>query len=189
MSKLGYYGEFFFYPVAVVVSMAAITWRGSVDRWTVVLGAFAAGALLWTLVEYLLHRYILHHLPYIKEMHEAHHNEQDALIGTPIWVSLASFAGLLVIPLWFTAGPIITAATTAGMMLGYFWFESVHHVLHHWTIKPGTYAFRLKRRHMLHHHFDNAGNFGVTNGLWDVVFGTNVTVRAAGDKTSSATRG
>jgi sterol desaturase/sphingolipid hydroxylase (fatty acid hydroxylase superfamily) len=189
MSKLGYYGEFFFYPVAVVVSMAAITWRGSVDRWTVVLGALAAGALLWTLVEYLLHRYILHHLPYIKEMHEAHHNEQDALIGTPIWVSLASFAGLLVIPLWFTAGPIITAATTAGMMLGYFWFESVHHVLHHWTIKPDTYAFRLKRRHMLHHHFDNAGNFGVTNGLWDVVFGTNVTVRAAGDKTSSATRG
>ena len=42
MSKLGYYGEVFFYPVAVVVSMAAITWRGSVDRWTVVLGALVA---------------------------------------------------------------------------------------------------------------------------------------------------
>ena len=50
-------------------------------RWIVAAGAFAVGALLWTLVEYLLHRYILHHLPYIKEMHEAHHNEQDALVG------------------------------------------------------------------------------------------------------------
>jgi sterol desaturase/sphingolipid hydroxylase (fatty acid hydroxylase superfamily) len=30
---------------------------------------------------------------------------------------------------------------------------------------------------MLHHHFDEKGNFGVTNGYWDVVFGTDIKVR------------
>ena len=32
---------------------------------------------------------------------------------------------------------------------------------------------------MLHHHFDEMGNFGVTSGFWDVVFGTDVKVRVA----------
>ncbi len=32
---------------------------------------------------------------------------------------------------------------------------------------------------MLHHHFDEKGNFGVTSSFWDVVFGTDLKVRVA----------
>jgi sterol desaturase/sphingolipid hydroxylase (fatty acid hydroxylase superfamily) len=59
-------------------------------------------------------------------------------------------------------------------MLGYLWYVSVHHIVHHWKAEPGTYAYALKRRHMLHHHFDDMGNFGVTSGFWDRVFGTDL---------------
>ena len=101
-------------------------------------------------------------------------------------MSLGSFAIFLVLPAWFVIGPTATAGLTAGMMLGYVCFEGVHHILHHWRITPGTYAYRLKRRHLLHHHFDSAGNFGVTNGLWDVVLGTDLKVRAK-DRDASKT--
>lgn len=174
--KIIYYGEFIFYA-AVIAGLAAVAlWQASPDRSVMWLAAFTAGIWLWTLVEYLLHRYVLHHVPHIKEMHQAHHDEQDALIGTPVWISFGSFAVFLVLPAWFFMGPTAAAGLTAGMMLGYVWFGGVHHVLHHWRIRPGTYVYGLKRRHMLHHHFDDAGNFGVTTGFWDVVFGTDVRV-------------
>jgi len=32
---------------------------------------------------------------------------------------------------------------------------------------------------MLHHHVDDAGNFGVSTGFWDVVFGTDIKVGRA----------
>jgi sterol desaturase/sphingolipid hydroxylase (fatty acid hydroxylase superfamily) len=177
LGKVGYYGEFVVYPVVIVVLAAVVLWRASPERGAIGLAAFVAGVGLWTLVEYALHRYVLHHAPYIKEMHEAHHEEQSALVGTPMWISLGSFAVFLVLPAWLIVGPMATAGLTAGMMLGYFCFEGVHHILHHWHIEPGTYAYRLKRRHMLHHHFDDKGNFGVTNGFWDTVFGTDIKVR------------
>ena len=172
--KINYYGEFIIYPALIAGLTVAALWQASPERYALWLAAFVTGVGLWTLVEYLLHRYVLHHMPYIKQMHYAHHDEQDALVGTPIWISLCSFAVLLILPLWLVTDPTIAAGVTAGMMLGYFCFEGVHHVLHHWRIRPGTYAYRLKRRHMLHHHFDDAGNFGVTNGFWDTVFRTDI---------------
>ena len=151
--KIAYYGEFIVYPTLIAVLAAAAFWQVSPGRSMVWLAAFVAGLLLWTLVEYVLHRYVLHHMPYIKEMHQAHHDEQEALLGTSIWISLGSFAIFLVLPAWFVIGPTATAGLTAGMMLGYVCFEGVHHILHHWRITPGTYAYRLKRRHLLHRHF------------------------------------
>ena len=58
--------------------------------------------------KYALHRYVLHHVPYIKEMHEARHDDWRALIVTPVWLSLGSFAGFLVLPMWLVANPTVT---------------------------------------------------------------------------------
>jgi sterol desaturase/sphingolipid hydroxylase (fatty acid hydroxylase superfamily) len=112
-------------------------------------------------------------------MHEAHHDDQRALVVTPIWLSLAMFAGLAFLPLGLVAGAAVSAGLTGGLMLGYFCFEGVHHIIHHCRLDPGTFGYRLKRRHMLHHHVDAQGNFGVTNGFWDIVFGTDVKVRGS----------
>jgi sterol desaturase/sphingolipid hydroxylase (fatty acid hydroxylase superfamily) len=176
LGKVGYYAEFVVYPVLTAGLAATALWQAP-QRGAIWLSTFIAGVGLWTLVEYVLHRYVLHHVPYIKEMHEAHHGDQQALIGTPVWLSLAIFAGAVFLPLWFVTDPVVTAGLTGGLMLGYFCYGGAHHIIHHWHVEPGTFGYRLKRRHLLHHHFDDKGNFGVTNSLWDVVFGTNIKVR------------
>jgi sterol desaturase/sphingolipid hydroxylase (fatty acid hydroxylase superfamily) len=63
-------------------------------------------------------------------------------------------------------------------MSGYFWYAFVHHAIHHWHLRHDTYLYRLKRRHAQHHYTDEGGNFGVTNGFWDKVFGTDIGQRA-----------
>jgi sterol desaturase/sphingolipid hydroxylase (fatty acid hydroxylase superfamily) len=179
LGKVGYYGDFVVYPVAIAGLAVYAIWQGPPGGWSVWLGAFVTGAAAWTLIEYILHRFVLHHVPFIKDMHDAHHEDQLALIGTPIWISLAIMVVFVLIPLSLLTERHIAIGLACGLMLGHFWYGSVHHILHHWNIQPGTYFYRLKRRHMLHHHFDEMGNFGVTSGFWDVVFGTDVKVRVA----------
>ncbi|CAN5248069.1 sterol desaturase family protein [soil metagenome] len=179
LGKVGYYGDFFVYPVVISGLAVYAIWTAAAGGWASWLGAFIAGAAAWTLVEYLLHRFVLHHVPYIKAMHEAHHDDQLALIGTPIWISLAVMVVVVLVPLSLVTERPIAIGLACGLMLGHFWYGSVHHIIHHWTLKQGGYFYRLKRRHMLHHHFDEMGNFGVTNGFWDVIFGTNINVRVA----------
>jgi sterol desaturase/sphingolipid hydroxylase (fatty acid hydroxylase superfamily) len=111
-------------------------------------------------------------------MHDAHHSDQAALIGTPVWLSFLIFAVLVFLPLWLLTTPIITAGITGGLMLGYFFYGGAHHIIHHWRVEAGSLGYKLKRRHMLHHHFDENGNFGVTTGFWDIVFGTDLKVRS-----------
>jgi sterol desaturase/sphingolipid hydroxylase (fatty acid hydroxylase superfamily) len=179
LGKISYYADFYIYPAAIAGLAAFAIWQGPPGGWATWLGAFVSGVGLWTLIEYLLHRFVLHHVPYIKEMHDAHHHDQTALIGTPIWISLSIMVVFVLIPLNFVVEQHVAIGLACGLMLGHFWYGGVHHILHHWKIEPGSYWYRLKRRHMLHHHFDEMGNFGVTSGFWDVVFGTDIKVRVA----------
>jgi sterol desaturase/sphingolipid hydroxylase (fatty acid hydroxylase superfamily) len=187
LSKVGYYSEFVVYPVITTGLALPAFWQAP-DQAPVWLATFAAGVAMWTLIEYLLHRYVLHHVPYIKELHDDHHSHQQALIGTPIWLSLSLFAVFAFIPLWLLTTPVVTAGLAGGLMLGYFFYGGAHHIIHHWRVEPDTFGYRLKRRHMLHHHFDDNGNFGVTNGFWDVVFATNIKVRGP-SRSGEATTG
>lgn len=176
LGKVGYYGDFVVYPLVIVGVATVAFWRASPEQFATTMTALVLGIGIWTLVEYTLHRYVLHHLPHIKEMHDGHHNDQTALIGTPIWLSLALFVGLVYLPLLVLV-PAIAGGLTAGFMAGYLWYVTVHHLIHHDGLGRSAYAYRLKRRHMLHHHFDDEGNFGVTSGFWDLVFGTDIKVR------------
>jgi sterol desaturase/sphingolipid hydroxylase (fatty acid hydroxylase superfamily) len=107
-------------------------------------------------------------------MHEAHHEDQKALIGTPTWLSLSIWAIVVLIPIWYVAGYSAASAFSVGMMVGYLWYISVHHIVHHWEPRVGSYGYGLRRRHALHHHFDDMGNFGVSSGFWDKIFGTDI---------------
>ena len=179
LGRIAYYADFYVYPLAITALAAYAIWQGPRGGWATWLGAFVSGVALWTLVEYVLHRFVLHHVPYIKEAHDAHHQDQQALIGTPIWISLTIMVVFVLVPLNFLVEQHVAIGLACGLMFGHFWYGGVHHILHHWKIEPGTYLYRLKRHHMLHHHFDEKGNFGVTSNFWDVVFGTDLKVRVA----------
>jgi sterol desaturase/sphingolipid hydroxylase (fatty acid hydroxylase superfamily) len=177
LSPIAYYGDFVLFglaiPAVAVAGIAAGQW--SVAAIETVVPLTVAGAILWTLLEYLAHRYVFHKVPWIHELHEAHHHDQMALISVPTFASAAVAVVVVFLPLWLAMGTVAACGLTAGLMFGYLVYGICHHALHHWTFKPDGLGMALKRRHALHHHFDEGMNFGVTTGFWDKVFGTDVT--------------
>ena len=173
LSRFGYYLDFFAYPVLLFALGAfgshLLDWR-QLSIWATL---WIAALASWTLLEYLLHRLAFHHLPIIRQMHQRHHVEEGACDGTPTWISVPAFGILVFLPAYFASDFFVASAVTEGLMTGYLWYISVHHLLHHRRYDPPGYAFSLRRRHALHHHFDETTNFGVTSGFWDHVFRTH----------------
>jgi sterol desaturase/sphingolipid hydroxylase (fatty acid hydroxylase superfamily) len=140
---------------------------------------FAAGVLLWTLTEYVLHRYVFHwvndtawgkRIHFV--LHGVHHdypNDKDRLVmplGASIPLGVVIYAAF-----YFLVGPLHGEAVYAGMALGYLGYDGTHYAVHHF--KQGSRVGKfLRRHHMLHHHADHDGGFGVSSPLWDLVFGT-----------------
>jgi sterol desaturase/sphingolipid hydroxylase (fatty acid hydroxylase superfamily) len=178
MSKLGYFSEFLFFPPLVIVGML-IAFRSSIPPQPVLWGTvFGVGLAGWTLIEYLLHRVLFHHAPVLSRVHELHHNSPQDLIGTPAWVSALIGVFLIASPLCAVFGFNLGSAATAGLVAGYLWYVFVHYAIHHWRPSRNSYLYRARLRHARHHHLSDSGNFGVTTGAWDHVFGTALEGRA-----------
>jgi sterol desaturase/sphingolipid hydroxylase (fatty acid hydroxylase superfamily) len=172
LSRIGYYADFYVYPALLISLAGAALWGADVSDATKWISTFLLCLALWTLVEYLMHRFILHHVPYIREMHDDHHVNELEPIGTPTYLSLSLHGLLVFFPALLVSDFAMASAASCGLMLGYLWYISVHHVLHHWHPAHSGYVYSLKRRHALHHHFDGTTNFGVTTSFWDQIFGT-----------------
>jgi sterol desaturase/sphingolipid hydroxylase (fatty acid hydroxylase superfamily) len=137
------------------------------------------GVFFWTLLEYVLHRYVFHFEPHgeMQEdlsflIHGVHHDypwDPDRLVMPPT-VSLLIGAALYFPMLWLT-GPVLFGAAFAGTALGYLWYDISHYAFHHW--KPSTRVGRYLRSYHLVHHFKTPElRYGVSTPLWDYVFRT-----------------
>ena len=173
LSRSAFFADFYAYPAASA-ALLVFAFASDPRRWMNLLAALVTGFACWTLVEYLLHRYVLHHVKWVKVQHEVHHRDQLALVGTPTWFSLLVFLALVTLPALLLGTIEVSASFTGGMMLGYLWYVTAHYGMHHWRIESSGYLGRLRRRHALHHHFDDLGNFGVTSGFWDHIFRTSL---------------
>jgi sterol desaturase/sphingolipid hydroxylase (fatty acid hydroxylase superfamily) len=171
LGRWGYYTDFVLYPL-LVVALVAVTWRAAPLAWTQWAVCVVVGVIVWTFAEYVLHRFVFHDIPFFARMHDTHHADPTGMIGTPSWISLAVTVFGLLLPLWWGTTFEVASGMTAGGMLGYFWYIALHHAVHHMRIEPGTYLFRVKRRHALHHFARQSCNFGVTTSMWDRLFGT-----------------
>lgn len=138
------------------------------------------GLVVWTIVEYVLHRFIFHFEPQsallkqaIFVIHGNHHADpNDPLrnlmppivslsVGGLIW--LLSLWGFGLIGTWFFLG----------FMVGYVAYDLVHYACHQFPMK-GRVARAVKRHHMRHHHFKVGGNYAITGMIWDRVFSTRI---------------
>jgi sterol desaturase/sphingolipid hydroxylase (fatty acid hydroxylase superfamily) len=174
LSKSGYYADFVVYPLLIIGLLAvqlveARTWRPLGFVFLCLVG-FAA----WTLCEYLLHRHVLHRVPILHDLHEAHHADPSAFVGTPSWASFLMFAVGAFLPLSLAIGIAYASPLTIGLMFGYLCYVGVHHATHHWRLAPDSLLYRFKHRHARHHFAKTPGNFGVTTIFWDLVFGTSL---------------
>lgn len=140
--------------------------------------AFPAGWALWTLAEYLLHRFAMHHLHgrgIMSREHLEHHVgagwsfDRNHILS---WTGMLLVGAVVWAPLtWALAGPVAGVALPVGWAFGYFFYEYQHAVAH--LRAPRTRYQRLVRRHHFHHHFGAPmANHGVTIPVWDHVFGT-----------------
>lgn len=132
----------------------------------------AGGLLAWTLLEYLLHRYLYHVLPtFLRTGHLLHHERSRELIGIPWYITSAALWGLWM-GLRNVVDPGALGVAAGSCWAGYIGYCLVHHGTHHWRMASG-YGRRLKKLHQLHHIYPDT-NWGVTTPLWDHVFGTYV---------------
>ncbi|MEO9136252.1 MAG: sterol desaturase family protein [Casimicrobiaceae bacterium] len=184
LTKVGYYADFFVYPSMLLILAVSALHDAPIVGWIKWALAFLTGVAAWSLVEFLAHRFILHHVPPFRRLHASHHADPRALIGTPTWLSFAALGVVVFAPLWREAGFNLASGFTAGLTLGYLWYVSVHHAVHRWRARRGSYLYRAKLRHAWHHGAGASCNFGVTTGWWDVVFGSD-RMRAAASDTRS----
>ena len=179
MSRLGYFSEFLLFPPLLVFAML-LAFRSSAPMQPLMMaGFYVAGVVAWTLIEYLLHRAVFHHAPILSRIHELHHDFPQDLIGTPGWASVPIGLILFAGPLCAVFGFDLGVAATAGLVTGYLWYVFVHYASHHWRPRRNSYLYRARLRHARHHHLSHSGNFGVTTGLWDHVFGTALKTQAS----------
>jgi len=141
----------------------------------VVIAAALLGAISWSFLEYVMHRYWGHDRRFRRTAfgveHIRHHIEGDYF--APTWKKLLFAAGVaagLALPV-VLLGAAVGLPYLAGLLGFYGLYELVHRRLHtHAGI--GWYGRYLRRHHFRHHLVDARSNFGVTSPLWDVVFGT-----------------
>ena len=139
----------------------------------------AYGVLLWSLIEYLMHRFLFHPNHRIDSLqrladglHGIHHRKPRdpreilASATTSIPPSLL-ILGLL----WIATGSLLTiAGVMTGVWAGFLYYEWVHYRVH--TTNAAGLLDWHRRRHFHHHFVDDTACFGVTSPLWDIVFGT-----------------
>ncbi|QNL22324.1 sterol desaturase family protein [Hyphobacterium sp. CCMP332] len=147
----------------------------SVEIWAIFFFSF----LLFTLVEYIVHRNVFHWVPntplkqFIQyHFHGVHHAEpkDKKRLAMPIVVSLAlAFFTLGVAYLFIGKYSFVF---TPGFAMGYTAYLGVHYMVHAYAPpKEGPFKV-LWVNHAIHHYKDDSVAFGVSSPLWDVVFGT-----------------
>jgi sterol desaturase/sphingolipid hydroxylase (fatty acid hydroxylase superfamily) len=162
---------------------------------------FCVGTFLWTLVEYLVHRFLFHATPEIEEevrrilgelgpreaafprmrtlrqrhyflAHGVHHDYPNDSRRLVMPPSLSIPLALLFYALFAVVfGTVSAPPAFAGFLLGYLVYDTIHYAVHHLSLRSRLLLF-LKKKHLRHHFQDSRRDFGVSSAIWDRVVGT-----------------
>ncbi len=166
--------------VYIPVVIASIAAAFVIDKMSVVfvIPAIIFGVALWTITEYLLHRFLFHYEPKGDlarkihwTFHGVHHDypQDSKRLVMPPSVSLP-LAVLFYFLFVIIFGPI-GRPLFAGFVLGYLAYDMTHYAVHHFAFR-NKYLLAMKAHHMTHHYRFPDKGFGVSNKFWDKVFGT-----------------
>ncbi|WP_265788858.1 sterol desaturase family protein [Pedobacter sp. MC2016-15] len=138
-----------------------------------------AGIFIWTLVEYVMHRYVFHfelpgkwgaRLHFV--IHGVHHDYPSDRMRLVMPPSLSIPLALLFFFLFKWLIPdVYLWMFFATFLVGYLFYDIGHYAMHHFNFKSGFFK-RIKQHHMLHHYQDPDKGFGVSSPLWDVIIGS-----------------
>jgi sterol desaturase/sphingolipid hydroxylase (fatty acid hydroxylase superfamily) len=148
----------------------------SLNLWQT-LGIFLSGVLLWTLIEYILHRYIFHiddYFPVLKRLHYIFHGvhhenprDHERLFMPPV---PGAMVALFLFGVFFLVMSYYAFALMAGISTGYLLYSYIHYMVH--TRPSKLWFHKLWIHHLKHHHKFPDKAYGVSSPLWDIIFGT-----------------
>ncbi len=144
------------------------------------IGLVLLGVVVWSLFEYVMHRFLFHLTMQSKigeyaifVMHGNHHvepNDPERNMMPPIvslpWSAAIWGAFLLMF------GPV-GSLVFLGFAIGYVVYDGIHYACHQFPMR-GPVLRQLKRHHIRHHYAKKEGNYAITAIFWDRVFGSNV---------------
>ncbi|KAI8365535.1 hypothetical protein BD560DRAFT_401811 [Blakeslea trispora] len=146
--------------------------------------SFGLGIIIWTLLEYLLHRFFFHLDDMLPDhqaafvlhfvIHGFHHYlpmDRLRLVMPPTLAIMIAYP--LVSLGHFLFPPMMAHGVIAGGFFGYILYDCTHYYLHH--AKVFKYHFtEMKKYHMAHHYKNYEGGYGITSKIWDYCFGTKL---------------
>lgn len=139
---------------------------------------FVLGFLFFTLIEYLMHRYLYHIEPTTERrkkmaytMHGVHHDypkDKKRLAMPPV-------LSLIIATIFFVIYRAVMGdyafGFLSGFLMGYTAYLSIHYSVHAFKT-PNNFLKVLWEHHLTHHYRESDRAFGVSSPLWDYVFRT-----------------
>lgn len=139
--------------------------------------------MIYPLVEYLMHRYVLHSRMLYrhkasaalwKRIHYDHHqnpNDLAVLFGA-LYTTLPTIFVIATPVGWLIGGAAGGAAAFATALILFALYEFCHCVQHLPFTPRWEWLRALKKHHLAHHFHNEHGNYGITSVLWDRAFNT-----------------
>ncbi len=182
--------------ITVMVVLAARAGQGV----TSIVLQLVVGALLWSLIEYVIHRFVFHPPQWVEDetravtaslapgqaviaalptwrhkfyflVHGVHHDYPNDSWRLVMPPSVSIPLAVLFYTLFHGVFGAAGFALFAGFVAGYLVYDTTHYFTHHSAGKT-TLGRYQKKRHFRHHYYDSTRNFGVSSPLWDVLWRT-----------------
>ncbi|KAJ3648515.1 hypothetical protein Zmor_020312 [Zophobas morio] len=146
-----------------------------------------SGIVLWTLIEYSLHRWVFHMEPSGKSkamiyvhfaIHGLHHKvpfDPRRLVFPPFPAAVIAYVLYQICTLFVPESIIVLVV--AGGLTGYVIYDMIHFYLHYGAPKEDSYFYHLKRYHNQHHFAHHDSGFGISSVFWDKIFGSAIKMR------------
>ena len=172
----------FYFPVVLYLVIGMVTsvycyFSLSIHILTII-GLFVTGVFIFTLVEYLIHRFVFHFKANTPRQHElkykihaVHHHypkDKDRLAMPPL-MSLTLAALFFLLYKWLFGNYGI--ALFSGFVSGYSIYLIIHYAVHRYR-QPHNFLSILWKHHSLHHYRSDSSALSVSNPMWDYIFGT-----------------
>lgn len=137
---------------------------------------FLGGLLIWSITEYVLHRFIFHYHPtseFGKKMHFIFHGVHHDYPRDKKRLVMPPSASIPLATLFYFLFSLFLAkqflfAFFPGFLLGYLVYDMMHYAMHHHNFKNPVMK-KIKQHHMLHHYQDPSKGYGVSSSLWDII--------------------
>jgi 4-hydroxysphinganine ceramide fatty acyl 2-hydroxylase len=179
--RLWYFRSFWIFPLTALALLSITDRVDPPNRIGELLWLFPLGVLIWTLLEYGLHRFVFHvRVPLTSprlraivnsSQHLEHHaspRDRSRVLVHPVFGMVVSLIvyGIL----YASLGNLFEAAgVMSGVWAGFLYYEAVHYRVH-FSLSPSGLIGWQRRAHFYHHFTNNKRSFGVTSPLWDYVF-------------------